>query len=456
MPIFYDTFYNDYYKSFPDTKPKKTTASRPRTAPLPAVQMVQNPQYYNGMDPYMQTQTNVVYNQAYQPYNSFYQKVNHDPSKWEFALTYKKGEGQFMFENDVHSILNWDELQTTQTIFSVSRDFILKNRQYVVNFTYGSGSSSTDRTSDDDIFNEAHLISLGKGSADLKDMSLSFGMRNVYNLAGFDITPVIGYRKKEQKFEMSDHTAPAPFFLEYFCDGVDSNDVCTSGIDLLTHGLTSRDVYYTDDDGNKLSDEVTNDDMKIEGEVTVDGYIYTNLTYGMQIGEEDYCYVAASGKNVCIEMGEGGSNLLAAFGGVSSIYTTEGITHMYYVTWEGPFIGVNLERMISNRETLHLYGELFKPSYKVWGNWPNRPDWRHDPSFIDDGGSAWGFAFDATYKYLIKNSIALTVGINYEYIKENNADTTLYTADGDTLFIPNSILLARWKHYGIALYLIHI
>ena len=453
-PIYYDTFYNDYYKSYTNAKPaQKTVARKPTTAqaPIPAVQTVQNPQYYNGADPYMQYQTSAVYNQYTQPYNSFYQKVNHDPSKWEFEIKYKKGEGQFMFESDAGSILNWDEVQTTETIFSVSRDFMIKNRQYVFNFTYGSGSSSTDRTSDDDIFNEYHLISLGKGSADLKDMSLSLGMRNVYNLAGFDITPVIGYKRKEQKFEMSDHVAPAPFYLEYFCEDVDANNVCTGGINLVDHGLTSRDVYYVDDYDNPLSDEVTAADMMINGEVTVDGYIYTNLVWGMQIGEEDFCYVAASGNNVCIDMGPNGSNLLAAFGGVSSIMETEGVTHMYYVTWEGPFVGVNLERMISQREILHIYGELFKPSYKVWGNWPNRDDWMHDPSFVDDGGSAWGFSFDATYKYLIKNSIALTLGINYEYIKENNADTTLYTADGETLFLPGSIYLARWKHYGVGI-----
>lgn len=448
-PIYYDTFYRDYYKAYPDAKPVKKT-----TAPLPATQNVQNPKYYNGVDPYMQYQTNAVYNQSYSPYNSYYQKVNHDPSKWEFEIKYKKGEGQFMFENDVHSILNWDEVQTNETIFSISRDFMLKNRQYVFNFTYGSGSSTTDRTSDDDIFNELHLISLGKGKANLKDMSLSVGMRNVYNIAGFDVTPVIGYKKKEQNFEMSDHSVPAPFFLEYFCEGIDNYGVCTSGIDLGSHGLTVNDLYYTDAYGERdYTTTVDAADLIIPG--SYDGY--DNLYYGMQIAEEDFCYVSATGRDVCLEAGEAGSNLLDAFGGVSSLETVEGVTHMYYVTWKGPFIGVNLEKMIGNREIVHIYGELFKPSYEVWGNWPNRVDWQHDPSFVDEGGSAWGFSFDATYKYLIKNSIALTLGVNYEYIKEKNADTKLYTnpdydPDGPgPYFLPNAILLARWKHYGVAI-----
>ncbi len=442
-PIYYDTFYSDYYKSYPEARPVKKK--------VPAPQPTQQPKYYNGYDPYMQYQTTATYNQSSSPYNSFYQSVNHDTSKWEFEITYKKGEGQFMFENDVHSILNWDEMQTTEKFFSVSRDFMIKNRQYVFNFTYGSGSSSTTRTSDDDIFNEAHLISLGTGDAALRDLSLSIGMRNVYKWAGFELTPMIGYKRKKQKFQMSDHTAPAPFYLEYFCNNVGDYDICEGGINLKDHGLTASDLYYTNEEGEEISGTVTDADMFIPGSVTINGQIIDNLYYGMQIADEDFCYTAQSGNDVCLRAGTDGVNLLEAFGGVSSASTTEGITHMYYVTWEGPFVGLNMERMISNREMLHIYTELFKPSYKVWGNWPNRDDWAHDPSFIDDGGSAWGFSFDAKYKYLIKNSIALTLGVNYEYIKEKNADTTLFTSDGESYFFSDSILLARWKHYGVSI-----
>lgn len=446
-PIYYDTFYDDYYKAFPDAKPKKKTKTK--TVSVPKTQVVQQPNYYNGTDPYMQYQTTASFNQSINPINSSYKSVDHDPSKWEFDVKYKRGEGQFMFLLDVGSILNWDELQTNETIFSVSRDFIFKNRQYVVSASYGSGSSSSDRTSDDDIFNEAHIISLGYGKANLSDWSLSLGMRNVYNIAGFDVTPVIGFKNKQQDFEMYDHTVPAPFYLEFFCNGVDpATGVCTGGIKLndSTHNLTQDDVYYPDS-----TEQVSTDDMTIPGQVEVDGWIYTNLEYGMQIYEEDFCYVAQSGRDVCIAAGEQGANLLNAFGGVSSIFTTEGTTHIYHVNWKGPFIGVNLERAFSPRETVKIYGEFFKPSYSVWGNWPNRTDWAHDPSFIDDGGSAWGMSFDATYKYKIKNSIELTLGIFYEYLKEKNGDTTQYYADGTVEFYENALALARWKSYGFAI-----
>lgn len=448
-PIYYDTFYNDYYKSFPDTKPKKKETKAVKTQPIQPMQVVGQPTYYNGYDPYMQYQTSAVYNQSYNPYASFYQKVDHDPKRWEFDIKYKKGEGQFMFKSDVGSILNWDELQTNETVFTISRDFMIRNRQYVFSASYGTGKYTTDRTSDDDVFNEAHIISLGKGNANLTDLSFSFGARNLYNWAGFDVTPVIGYKRKKQEFEMSDHATPAPFYLEYFCDGATESDpTCVNGINLVDHGLTVDDIYTPD------GSAVDTSDLFIPGVgIDASGNSYTNLSYGMQIYDEDFCFVTQTGKEVCIysEATNGSNNILKTFGGVSSVNITEGVTHMYHVTWEGPFIGVNLERMISPRETLLVYGELFKPSYKVWGNWPNRDDWAHDPSFYDKGGSAWGASFDATYKYRIKNSTEFTIGFNYEYIKEKNADTHQFFADGTSEVYKNSILLARWKHYGIAI-----
>ena len=445
-PIYYDTFYDDYYKAFPDAKPKKNNV-RNTTPKIQTVQNIAQPTYYNGTNPYMQYQTTGTYNQTVTPYTSFYQKVDHDPKKWEIDIKYKKGEGQFMFLTDVESILNWDEMQTTQTVFSVSRDFMIKNRQYVFNFTYGTGDYSSDRTSDDDIYNDLHIISLGRGYANMKDMSASIGLRNFTNFVGFDVTPVIGYRRKQQDFEMGDHAVPAPFYLEYFCEDVAEDGVCDGGINLLDAGIDISEVEALD------GGEVTDADMFIPGYVEVDGVGIENLYYGMQIADEDFIYVTLDGREMLLYADNinGGSNLLTAFGGVSSLYITEGITHMYHVTWEGPFIGVNLERMISPRQTLSLYGEFFKPSYEVWGNWPNRDDWAHDPSFIDDGGSAWGVSFDATYKYKIRNNIEITFGINYEYLKEKNADTTQFFADGWVEFYPNSILEARWKHYGIAL-----
>ncbi len=456
-PIYYDSFYEDYYKAFPDTKPKKT-AKKVNTK-----NQTQQPVYY---DPYMQQQFNMTYNQNITPFNSYYnQSVIHNLKEWEIDIQYRKTYGQFMFETDVGSLLNWDEMDSTETIFKVSRDFMIKNRQYVFSATYGTGSGTTTRTSDDDIFNEAHIISLGAGDVDLSNWSIGLGMRNLWKIGNWDVTPFIGYKQRKQDFQMFDHATPSPFYLDYFCtsdnggiftasDGQVYEGVCTDGIDLLSHvnDLTYwQDVmYYMDPETGDIYDNIVEEaDMFIPGAYD-DGEFYAiNLSVGDQIYEEDYCYYSEQGNFVCISAGEGGINLLEAFGGVSSVWLQEGVTHMYFVDWSGPYFALNFERKISNKEDLTFYAEYFLPHYKVWGNWPNRVDWMHDPSFVDEGGSGMGLFFDFNYKYNFRKNMQFTVGANFEYLKNKNADTTLYFSDGEIGFYPASVMLTRWKAFGI-------
>ena len=443
-PIYYDSFYEDYYKAYPDKKPRERVKKQTPTQPA----------YYNGYDPYMQYQTNAMYNQAIYP---SYDQVEHPIKKWDIDVQYKRNSAQFMFKSDVGSILNWDEIDTKETLFKVSRDFMIKNRQYVFTATYGTGNGKTTRTSDDDIYNEAHIISLGSGDVDLSTYSIAFGMRNLWKLGNWDLTPYIGYKEKKTNFTMFDHATPSTFYLDYFCtfandggvaqlaDGSVWDNVCTSGIKLTDHASISywqQVTYYANEDG-----VVTEADLFIPGYVK--DYNVINLSAGDQIYEEDYCYTANSGKEVCISAGDDGVPLLMAFGGVSSVFIADGITHMYYVTWSGPFVGLNFERKISDKEDLNFYAEYFKPKYKVWGNWPNRTDWMHDPSFNDVGGSGMGYLFDLSYKYRIFNNTMFTLTANYEYLENRNAKTILYFADGEVGVYPNAILLSRWKSYGL-------
>ncbi len=457
-PIYYDSFYEDYYKAFPDTKPK-TNTNKPKNNTKKA-----QPVYY---DPYTQYQVNAMQSSTSTPFASYYnQGVQHNLKDWEVDIQYRKTYGQFMFETDVGSILNWDEVDSTETIFKVSRDFMIKNRQYVVSATYGTGSGSTTRTSDDDVFNEAHIISLGAGDVDLSNWSIAIGMRNLWKLGNWDVTPYIGYKKKKQDFQMFDHATPAPFYLEYFCtsesggyvqmsNGDEYDYVCTDGINLLDHVNDSsywQSVMYAVDPETyePTGEEITDSDLFIPGYVDFgDGQYAINLSFGDQIYEEDYCYYSETGKFVCIEPGEGGENLLEAFGGVSSVFVQEGVTHMYFVDWTGPFFALNLERKISNKEDLNLYAEYFLPRYKVWGNWPNRTDWMHDPSFYDKGGNGYGIFIDFNYKYNIRKNIQFSVGANYEYLENKNADTTQFFSDGSVEVYPDSIMLSRWKAFGI-------
>ncbi len=364
-----------------------------------------------------------------------------------------------MFKTDVGSILNWDEIDMRETSFSVSRDIILKNRQLVLKGVYETGKGTTIRTSDDDIFNQDHLISHGKGSVDLKTYSFSAGMRNLWHISGWDITPYIGYKKRKQNYIMFDHVEPHPFTLEKGCKGIADwegyKDVCTGGISSDDHGLGSGAFYKARENSNgereRTNEEVT--DTNIPGMATLsNGEKYVNFGYGDRIEDSDFCY-HTDGQDptewTCLERGEGGSNLLMAFGGVSQIHERPGITHMYFVDWTGPFIAASMERKIDTNQQVYIYAEYFKPSYKVWGNWPNRTDWRHDPSFIDSGGSGYGILFNFNYKYEFRPNTLFTVGVEYEYLQNKNADTLLFLAEGGSSFLPKSVEFSQYYGYGL-------
>ncbi|MDR1009111.1 MAG: hypothetical protein LBL52_02555 [Rickettsiales bacterium] len=483
---YYDSFYSDYYKSYPvANKPQALSPSLPRNmefvspgsvpaqdvgraAPLATpVAAIQEPAPMGA--PTQAGQPVITKKQVtYKPpseVDSHYKSVTHDTKTWDVELLYQQGWGQFSFLMDVGSILNWDESSNNQAIVRLSRDFLFKNRQIVFSASFGQGKLTTDRTSDDDIFNELHLISLGKGNANLQDWSVSLGLRNWTRWAGWDITPMIGLKKKIQKFEMYDHVAPAPFYFEALCYE-DDYGTCAD-IDLTNiDGIDYSDlVYIYDDEGEYWYVDMSAEDQAYYNEggalLTIPGWGYDaeadadveNMFYGMLIPEDDFCYYTVLGDYACLANED--NSILYAFGGVSSLNEQWGITHIYYVTWYGPFLGMNFERAISPRELVNVYLELYRPKYTVWGNWPNRDDWMHDPSFYDKGSDAWGYLVELKYKYMFKPGAEFIIGANWEYIKVENADTTLFFADGRGMlageeFIPNSILHARW--YNVAVF----
>ena len=456
-PIYYDTFYEDYYKAFPDANPekgKKTKYSK-KSVSSDGKNVVGNITPANvAADPYLQTQISGSY--AVSPVASYFQgSVDHNPKKWEVEARWKKNYGHFMFENDEDSILNWDETDATEYSFKVSKDFIVKNRQYVVSATYGWGDLKTSRTSDDDVYNSMHIISIGDGSADLKDYSIAVGARNFWKLGNWNITPYVGYKKKEQDFEMANHAVPAPFYLEAMCDAAGSGEPCENDFNPNTNVMYEAVLDIEGNfvkTGNAVPDSIT---FNGTNAVAPDG-VSSAVSYGQQIPQEDFCFHLIDGSQedgyyYCIEAGDDGANLLGVFGGVSSVFIQDGTTHMYHVNWTGPFVGLELERKMSDKEELRLYGEYFYPYYKVWGNWPNRDDWAHDPSFWDKGGKGMGFLFNLDYKYQIKSYLQLILGIEYEYIENKDADTLLRFSDGSESLMENSIRISQWKSYGFNL-----
>jgi hypothetical protein len=426
-PIYYDTFYNDYYQSFPDAKPS------------------QRPPAYANAEAASQYASGAGENAAQPAFHSSWRgSVEHPTNKWDIDVQYKYGIAQFFFEMQVGSILNWDEITAKETLFTVSRDFMYKNRQYVVMATFGTGSASTTRTSDDDVHNELHVFSLGRGSADLSTYSIALGLRNIYRLAGFDLTPFVGYKKRHQGFKMGEHYRPSPFFLEKAC--VDDGNKGCLPIDLNAAGINQIYVYAVGADGRP------DNSIDVSGYMTIPG---DQLYYGMQIAGGDFCWYAPDNQEVCLKASTSydgyPDNLINAFYGASQADYLKGTTHIYPVDWTGPFVAANLERMLSPKETFNIYAELFFPTYRAEGTWPGREELQQYPSFVDTGGSSLGIQLDMKYKYKIYQNVDLSLGGSFEYYQVKDADTTTYFVEGEPDFSPKEIKLGRWRNLSLML-----
>lgn len=438
----WDSFNQDYQRTMPSKAPKRGN-------------MPYGPQQQQAMGPSKQKTS--AAQAAPTPFATF--NLEHKPNTWAIDVRYKMSEGQFMFQTDVGSILNWDEAYSGEFEIKVSRDFMVKKYQLVADVSFSAGSLSTERTSDDDIFNELHIISLGRGSASLSSWSAGIGIRNFLKFGGFDITPSVGWKQKSQNFEMADHVAPAPFFYDVFCYP-DANGICADinlASDVGVHVLDY--IYIVEPNGSQraVKPSEMSDVVLIPG-IGRNGVV--NLAWRMLIPAEDFCWVTADlGLTACLQQYDVyGYNLVGeTFGGVSSLNDQRGLTtHKYYVTWSGPYLGATAERAISLQESIKFYGEIFKPFFKAEGDWPLRTDWMHDPSFIDDGGSALGFSAELEYKYRFNPKAAFTLGLGREWIQVRNADTTLFFSDGygnpaGSGHYSGSIDHARWKNTTLML-----
>ncbi len=388
--------------------------------------------------------------------NGKYNKAD-DNSRYSITGLYKQSKSHFMFRTDVGSILNWDEIDIKEQEFKLDYNFMFRNKKFIARGIYGTGKGITQRTSDDDIFNQDHLISHGKGKVDVKTFHISLGLRDEYRLLGWDVIPYVGFKTRNQDYIMHDHVEPHPFQIEKMCkdpgDWEGYADVCTGGIGPADHGLSPSDFYRANEVNGEMqeTDEPVTDTTIPGGAILNNGKPHVNLGYGDRIEDTDFCFHQNGDSETqwtCLRKGPDGANLVKAFGGASTIHTREGITHMYFVDWSGPFIAVNLKKQISDKENLSVYAEVFKPFYKVKGDWPQRTDWAHNPSFIDSGGNGYGLLFDLKYNYKFKNNMCFVAGLNYEYLQNRDADTLLFFEDGHEEKYEKSVEYSEYYGFG--------
>jgi hypothetical protein len=114
--------------------------------------------------------------------------------------------------------------------------------------------------------------------------------------------------------------------------------------------------------------------------------------------------------------------------GDSYSFSQTGKTHVYDVSWNGPYAAVDIESDLGGSSRVDARIELGLPGYNSVGDQPYRPDWQHPKSVEDSKGM-----FGATHLGLLANWTTMlgggwgfTVGLTYDYYNVKGADADTY------------------------------
>ena len=123
-------------------------------------------------------------------------------------------------------------------------------------------------------------------------------------------------------------------------------------------------------------------------------------------------------------------------------YKQPGESHSYETTWMGPYLALDMDYVINQNNAVNARVELGLPGYESVGDQPYRFDWQHPKSVEDTAGmfSAFHFGMGANWTTAITDSVALSLGVTYDYYSVSGADATTYLNMGYYEDLYNKIL----------------
>ena len=109
-------------------------------------------------------------------------------------------------------------------------------------------------------------------------------------------------------------------------------------------------------------------------------------------------------------------------------YQQPGESHSYETTWMGPYLALDMDYDINQNNAVNARVELGLPGYKSVGDQPYRFDWQHPKSVEDEAGmfGAFHFGLGANWTTAITDSVALSIGLTYDYYTVSGADAKTY------------------------------
>ena len=123
-------------------------------------------------------------------------------------------------------------------------------------------------------------------------------------------------------------------------------------------------------------------------------------------------------------------------------YEQPGTSHSYETTWMGPYLALDMDYDINQNNAVNARVELGLPGYKSVGDQPYRFDWQHPKSVEDEAGmfGAFHFGLGANWTTAITDSVALSIGLTYDYYTVSGADAKTYLNESYYTDMYNAIL----------------
>ena len=322
--------------------------------------------------------------------------ITHEMAQWQFSMN--QSGSILSYDNLAWNVLGvdagyaFDMGNTTVQIDaglkygmqwgeSVMYDDDITNGGYLVT-TWIDGSSKEEIG--DQI---GHALSMGTSKGgNMLGFNVGIGLTDVFKIGSVTLTPSVGYR-----------------YLKY--------NLTTEN----NYGLAVDTAGCVQVDG---SDEVQCDPAIVIVKNDEDG----KTSYIIWRGE------LVDGKIPPLTLPNGTSAGDVVDTGGTYYYKQPGVSHSYETTWAGPYIALDMDYVINQNNAVNGRIELGFPGYTSVGDQPYRFDWQHPKSVEDTAGMFGAIHFGAGFNWTtaITDSVALSLGMTYDYYSVSSADAKTY------------------------------
>ena len=300
------------------------------------------------------------------------------------------------------SILNYSDL--AWNVFDVKAGYKTGDVVIGLGLQYGMQAGKSFMT-DDDITNggggykfegEDHdhkptgfvvrnsILSIGESKGgSMLGMHLGLGLANAFGSDSVKITPSIGYRMMKYKLTTSNNSGLSVEYNDALCEPDDLGSLMCPAMISFWDG--SDWVYLQ----NMINIGTLNDPV----------WIYP------------------------IPPGASGADY-----GDNYAFTQAGFSHVYEVSWNGPFIAADIDVGLGGDYSMSGRIEIGFPGYEAVGDQPYRIDWAHPKSLGDKKGmfGALHLGMGANWMAKISDQMRMSIGLTYDYYEVKKADAVSY------------------------------